>query len=348
MKNNKPVALIPAYMPTLAVIDIASNLIRSGVFQALVVINDGSGQECSAIFRELQGIAGLELITHHVNLGKGAALKTGFNHIACKYPESVGFVTLDADGQHLVEDVIKVAAKLMDEPNKLILGSREFQRDIPLRSRFGNLITRGVMRVVGGLRLRDTQTGLRGIPRAFIAPLLRLKTMGYDFELDMLLSAKQHHFDIIEVSIQTVYIDENRSSHFNPFADSLKIYLVFLRFNLSSLLSIVIDYSIFSFVFTMAGNVLASQFVARFCAGMVNYFVNRNFVFKSDRRHKTAMAMYFTTLVFMGIISYGLIQLLHTTLGINIYISKLLSEGLLFIASFSLQREFVFTRGENS
>jgi putative flippase GtrA len=348
MKNNKPVALIPAYKPDPAVIDVVCDLVRSEIFQAVVVVNDGSGQASDVIFRELQGIARLELLTHYVNLGKGAALKTGFNHIACNYPDSIGIVTLDADGQHLVEDVLKVAAKLMDDPNKLILGSREFQRGIPLRSRFGNLITCAVMRFVAGIRLSDTQTGLRGIPGVLIASLLRLKTMGYDFELDMLLDAKYQHLDIIEVPIHTVYIDGNRSSHFNPFVDSLKIYLVFLRFNLSSLLSVVIDYSIFSVVFVMAGNVLMSQFVARFCAGMVNYFVNRSFVFKSDRKHKSAMATYFTTLVFMGVVSYGLIQLLNASLGINIYISKFLSEGLLFIASFSLQREFVFTRKENT
>jgi glycosyltransferase involved in cell wall biosynthesis len=348
MNDLRPVALIPAYKPEPAVVGIALELVRSGRFQKVVVVNDGSGPECEAIFKILEEAEGVELLRHHVNLGKGAALKAGFNHVACQFPGAVGVVTLDADGQHLVEDVLKVAAKLMDKPHNLILGSREFKRDVPLRSRFGNLMTRGVMRIVGGLSLRDTQTGLRGIPMEFFAPLLRLKTLGYDFELDMLLKAKEQRRDIIEVPIQTIYIDANRSSHFNPFVDSLKIYLVFLRFNLSSLLSVVIDYSIFGVVFAMAGNVFASQFVARFCAGFVNYYVNRSFVFKSDRRHNTAMAMYFTTLVLMGIVSYGIIQMLHASLGINIYMAKILSEGMLYIASFTLQREFIFTRREKS
>jgi glycosyltransferase involved in cell wall biosynthesis len=348
MNDLRPVALIPAYKPEPAVVDITLELARSGQFQKIVVVNDGSGPECEDIFKALEEVDGVELLRHHVNLGKGAALKSGFNHVACRFPGAVGVVTLDADGQHLVVDVLKVAAELVAKPHNLILGSREFQRDVPLRSRFGNLMTRGVMRVVGGLSLRDTQTGLRGIPMEFFAPLLRLKTQGYDFELDMLLKAKEQRCDIIEVPIQTVYIDENQSSHFNPFVDSLKIYLVFLRFNLSSLLSVVIDYSIFSLVFTMAGNVFASQFVARFCAGAVNYYVNRSFVFKSDRSHKASMAMYFTTLVLVGIVSYGFIQLLHTRLGINLYMAKILSEGLLYVASFTLQREFIFTRREKA
>lgn len=343
MKDLRPIALIPAFKPEASLMDITLELVRSDQFQKVVVVNNGNGPEYEAIFKALEETAGVELLRLHVNLGKGAGLKAGINHAACRFPDAVGVVTMDADGQHLVEDVLKVAAKLIDKPNDLILGSREFQSDVPLRSRFGNLMSRGVMRVVGGLNLRDTMTGLRGIPRVLFAPLLRLKTQGYDFELDMLLMAKADGRVIIEVPIQTVYINKNQSSHFNPFMDSLKIYLVFIRFNLSSLLSVIIDYPIFSVLFAMTGNVFASQFVARSFAGIVNYYVNRKFVFKSDRSHKAAIAMYLTTWLLMGILSYGLIQLLHSRLGINIYMAKIFAEGLMYIVGFIVQRELVFT-----
>ena len=343
MKDLRPIALIPVYKPEAALVEITLELVRSDQFQKVVVVNNGNGPEYEAIFKVLEETDGVELVRLHVNLGKGAGLKAGINHVACRFPGAVGVVTMDADGQHLVEDVLRVAAKLIDKPNDLILGGREFQSDVPLRSRFGNLMSRGVMRIVGGLTLRDTMSGLRGIPMEFLATLLRLKTQGYDFELDMLLKAKADGRVIIEVPIQTVYLNNNQSSHFNPFMDSLKIYLVFIRFNLSSLLSVIIDYPIFSVLFAMTGNVFASQFVARSCAGTVNYYVNRRFVFKSDRSHKAAIAMYLTTWLLMGILSYGLIQLLHSRLGINIYMAKIFAEGLLYIVGFIVQRELVFS-----
>jgi len=230
MKDFRPIALIPAFKPESALIDIALELVQSDQFQKVLVVNNGNGLEYEAIFKALEEMDGIEVLRLHVNLGKGAGLKAGINHAICRFPDAVGVVTMDADGQHLVEDVLKVAAKLIDKPNDLILGGREFQSDVPLRCRFGNLMSRGVMRIVSGLKLRDTMSGLRGIPMMFIDCLLRLKTQGYEFELDMLLKAKTDGRGIIEVPIQTVYINENESSHFNPFMDSLKIYWVFIRF----------------------------------------------------------------------------------------------------------------------
>lgn len=230
MKDHRPVALIPAYKPDAVLVEIALELVQSDQFQKVVVVNNGNGPEYDAIFKTLEETDGVELVRLYVNLGKGAGLKAGFNHVLCCFPDAVGVVTMDADGQHLVEDVLKVAAKLIDKPNGFIMGSREFQKDVPLRCRFGNVTSRGVMRIVSGLSLRDTMSGLRGIPMMFLDPALRLKTQAYEFELDMLLKAKSDGLTIIEVPIQTVYVDENQSSHFKPFMDSVKIYWVFIRF----------------------------------------------------------------------------------------------------------------------
>jgi putative flippase GtrA len=189
---------------------------------------------------------------------------------------------------------------------------------------------------------------LRGIPLSIIANLLRLKTNGYDFELDMLLLTKSRQVSIVEVPIETVYLDENSSSHFNPLLDSLKIYLVFLRFNLSSLVSVVIDFSVFSLIISLGHPILAGQFSARFCAGFVNYFLNKSFVFKSDRDHKYSILSYVAVLVGMGLCSYGLILVLSENLGISVFASKICSELFLYLASFALQREFVFSQKEHS
>jgi glycosyltransferase involved in cell wall biosynthesis len=342
--DRRPVALIPAYRPEPDVIDMARNLVASDRFRAVVVVDDGSPADSRSIFESLRGVPGVVVLSHYTNLGKGAALKTGLNYIGCHYGDAIGAVTVDADGQHVLDDVLAVAARLQQTPDALVLGCREFQSGVPLRSRLGNVITRGVMRVIGGLRLRDTQTGLRAIPRMLFSKLLRLSTSGYDFELDMLLHAGAERVRIHEVPITTVYIDGNRSSHFDPLLDSLKIYLVFLRFNLSSLLAAVIDYAIFASLYLATGALLSSQLTARAFSGTVNYTVNRKFVFKSDRSHMIAFALYALTVVLMGLCSYALIRLFESTVGLTVYAGKVVSEGLLYVASFTVQREIIFTR----
>jgi len=87
------------------------------------------------------------------------------------------------------------------------VGSRTFAKDVPLRNRFGNVLTRGVFRLVIGRALGDTQTGLRGIPRYFLAELMRLETGRYEFELEMLVRAIARDMTIEELPIATVYGD---------------------------------------------------------------------------------------------------------------------------------------------
>src|SRR5204863_1625446 len=107
---------------------------------------------------------------------KGQALKTAFNHVLLHAPaDAVGVVTADADGQHLAADIRRVAERLEQARTTgaaLILGSRTFAKDVPLRNRFGNVLTRGVFRLVIGRAIGDTPTALRGIPRGFLAALM--------------------------------------------------------------------------------------------------------------------------------------------------------------------------------
>ena len=242
--NTLPVAVIPAYKPLPVVINIAKELMNSKSFQGVVCVNDGSGKEFDYIFTELKTL-GVIVETHAVNLGKGTALKTGFNAALNYFPESCGVVTLDADGQHLSKDVINIADNLLKTHNTLITGGRVFDnKDIPLRSRFGNKLTKVIFRLFSGVKINDTQTGLRGIPASLLPDLIKLKTTGYDFELDMLIFAKEKHITIKEIPITTVYENGNSSSHFNPVLDSLRIYFVFFRYLWVAVLSFIIDFTI--------------------------------------------------------------------------------------------------------
>src|SRR5690606_33516392 len=139
-------------------------------------------------------------------------------------------VTVDADGQHLVRDVVRVALGHTRDRRSLLVGSRRFSKDVPLRSRFGNIVTRHVFRWLVGIRLSDTQSGLRAIPSAALPWLLRIESTRYEFELDMLVEAHERGIPLRELPIRTVYEAGNSSSHFRPLVDSLRIYFVFLRY----------------------------------------------------------------------------------------------------------------------
>lgn len=342
MNRTSPnvVFLIPAYNPGAVLARLVAELKAAGPC-AVVVVNDGSNEATAPLFQQAAE-AGAVVLRHAVNLGKGAALKTGLNEVLCSWPEALGVVTLDADGQHSVKDALAVASLLAQSPQSLIMGVRQFSRGVPFRSRLGNIVTRRIMHLVGGLKLTDTQSGLRGIPMAFLPELLTLRTTGYDYELDMLLATRPRGIRIVEQPIETIYLDGNASSHFNPFLDSLKIYMVFLRFNLSSILSVLIDYCVFMFTHSLFGNIALSQAAARACAGSVNYYVNRKFVFKSNKSHKSALSLYILGISTFGVISYAMIRMFQEYTGINLVAAKMVSELLLYIAGFFIQREIVF------
>jgi putative flippase GtrA len=290
----------------------------------------------------------VSVLRHSVNLGKGGALRTAFNHVLLNEPGAIGVVTADADGQHRPDDIVRVAEALNGHPQELILGARRFKSDVPARSRFGNQLTRFIFKLLLGQSLRDTQTGLRAIPTSFLPALMRLKGPGYEFELEMLVEASSRRVPVREVDIATIYSDGNSSSHFNPLVDSIKIYFVFFRFLGSSMLTQLIDTVIFSLAFWISGHVLASQFVGRFTAGAINFAVNKRFVFKSGQQPRREIARYFSLVLFMMVLSYALIQAQVRSFGTNIVLAKIIAEGALFFLSFSAQRLYVFSSKPNA
>jgi putative flippase GtrA len=344
-ESRRAVIIIPAYQPTETLAELAADL--SGDRRDIVIVNDGSSPECEAIFTRVAAVPHVTVLTHAVNLGKGQALKTAFNHVLIhSAPATVGVVTADADGQHLAGDIRRVAERLEQLPGDrtLILGSRGFKGEVPLRSRFGNVMTRGVFRVLIGRALTDTQTGLRGIPRSFLRELLQVSAGRYEFELEMLVRAAATRMAIEELEIATVY-GTFATSHFNPLRDSLRIYFVFLRFLSLSIITAAIDYAAFAVVFTARHDILTAIIVARAIAGTFNFLANRSVVFRSRGNVAAEAAKYAALVVGLMLISYALISALVNVFHLNVYISKVLVEGTLFLASFALQNLVVFARG---
>lgn len=225
------VLLIPALNPGSHLVKLIDEL--APVWnRPIVIVDDGSSQTSRDVVFPILRAMGCDVISHAVNLGKGRALKYGFNYILGAYPEALGAVTADADGQHAIPDIIACAEALASspEPLPLVLGCRDFNDPkVPRKSMLGNKITRSFMRIMNGVKVTDTQTGLRAIPREFMKYLMNVPGERFEFETNMLIAARESSTRIAEVPIQTVYIEDNRSTHFDPFRDSVRIYLVLLK-----------------------------------------------------------------------------------------------------------------------
>lgn len=356
-----PIIIIPAYQPTDAILQLVRQLsckITESLADSLenkmplpvrvIVVDDGSGQAYRKIFSEIARTPGCEVIHHWTNLGKGRALKSGFN-AAMAYIEAdteiVGVLTCDADGQHTVSDLCRVAEVMLKAPEAMVLGCRDFSREgIPFRSRFGNRVSCVLYRFLCGVRVSDTQTGLRGLPRNFIPTACVIDGEGYEYETNMLIVANNVMEDFVEVPIETIYENNNESSHFNPLVDSIKIYVVLLKYTLSSMLATIIDYVVFIFAFNHGLSVLPATYLARSVAGLVNYKINKTVVFKYKSNNLKPFISYILLIIFSGAISAFAIEYLHNLFGGNVPVLKLIVETLLFFFNYYIQSTYIFRK----
>ena len=340
---NRLAALIPAYQPGNTLIHLSQELIEKG-FQKIVVVDDGSGAEYTEIFSTLKSM-GCHILTHAINMGKGRALKTGINDLLTTGGNIDGVITADADGQHLVKDIINVGRTLLASENTIVLGKRTFSGKVPLKSRIGNTLTRYIFNYVSGQKTCDTQTGLRGLPYSSLANLLSLPGERYEYEMNVLLESSKFHLRIKEIDIETVYINENRGSHFHPLKDSWRIYRLIIMFGGSSLFAALIDFLIFTLITIALPNVLWAAVVgARVVSSFVNFLVNRNIIFSkkdSPTSLKKHVIGYYTLVILIMAANYALISM-FVGLGINVYIAKVFTEILLFFVSFFVQKHMIF------
>jgi glycosyltransferase involved in cell wall biosynthesis len=310
-------------------------------FGAMIIVDDGISATDQPVFAALQQIPRVHLLRHAINLGKGRALKTGINFFLDKLTGFSGLITADADGQHAVSDIVRVAEALGTRPQTAVLGCRSFSGDVPLRSRLGNKLTRIVFHFFSGHRVTDTQTGLRAFSSALLPELLALPGERYEYEMTVLAHLSAKGIYPVEVPIQTIYIDGNRSSSFQPLRDSMRIYFVLLRFFASSLISAGLDLVFFTFAFWLTHNILTAMIAGRL-SSLVNFALNRKLVFHSHRSVASTLWRYYLLAILLAAISYGGIRGLSEGFGWNVVLTKILVESVLFLLSFSAQRLLVF------
>jgi putative flippase GtrA len=298
------------------------------------------------------------LLRHEENRGKGRALKTALEYFLSLNNGHVGVVTLDGDGQHAMPDVINCAKALEEHPKRLILGVRTFSGDdVPTRSRMGNNITSFVFRVLCGIPVTDTQTGLRGISAEFGRYLLDVKGERFEFETNMLLETRRAEVSILEVPIETVYIEENQSSHFRVFRDSIAIYGLILKFLSSSILSFVLDWGLFTVLNAILAfmdpkwGILIATAGARIVSSLFNFFLNKKVVFRSGASTGLSLMRYYCVAVPILLAQLGLTHGAFLLFGIGeeqtllrtvIYVIVM---TVLYIVSFIIQQRWVFRPG---
>ena len=360
MKDLSQISVVlPSLDPDEKLIAVVDGLLEYG-FSDIILVNDGCKQENLHYFTDLAAQhPEIHLLHHEVNKGKGAALKNAFRWFLENRPDGYGVVTVDGDNQHHPADT-RACCEHMLETGHAVLGCRDFnQADVPARSSFGNKTTSMIFKIFVGMTISDTQTGLRALPRKILQQLVDVYGDRFEYETNMLLAFKTKGIAFDEVKIRTVYIEENKSSHFRVIHDSWRIYKLilahFFRYALSSVACFVVDSGMVFLLTKILGGFLMDPLLsgistvsARIVSSMINFFMNKKLVFQSDVSTGKAMVRYYALAIPQLVVQWLINQGLYTLLGITEQqagirtLIHILVMCLLFIVSFTIQQRWVF------
>ncbi len=368
----KKIAVIPAYEPDNDLINVASEAVAAGF--DVVVVDDGSengkavkegaaeAETFHKIFEDTKFFA--HVIRYPENRGKGFAMKTAFSYISKNYEDNYTVVVIDSDGQHKVSDATRLSDYAALHRDTLVLGSRKQGPDSPLRSRIGNGVTRNVFSMMSGVRIYDTQTGLRAFSDGLMKLMLSVPGDRYEYEMNMLMIFAKENIKMKELPIETIYINNNAGSHFNAVKDSIRIYRELFKFSASSFASFIIDYGIFGCIVGLFGSsgatALFANVFARFISATANYSINRNFVFagtdnefyESEQKKKAEVASsavrYSLLAIGILILNTVILYLLTEKAQFNPMLGKIMTECFMFLFSFMFQKHFVFSKKSNT
>lgn len=353
--KNKVAVIIPALNPDKALIQYCEVLLGAGI-DFILVVNDGSDREYKDIFDAIGQKHGCCVITHRENQGKGRALKDAFRYFMEKgefTEQYIGVITVDSDGQHSAEDVIKLKRELCQNRKELILGVRDFQLShVPAKSRYGNKLTCFIFYLLHGVKLKDTQTGLRAIPCSILPCYVNLKGERFEYETNMLIATADCGIPFCEIEIQTIYLNQNEGTHFRPFRDSVIIYGLlfqkFIRYVFSGLSSFLLDILAFRLILTIshfsdaAVRITFSTVCARILSSIYNFMMNRNFVFEKKGKIIEKMIPYYLLCFFQTCASAFLVFVCYQGFDISETVAKIVVDMMLFIISYQIQKRCIF------
>ena len=352
------VVVIPALDPDGALPDYAAALLERGAEQ-VVVVDDGSAEASRPVFRRLEETEGCTVLRHRHNQGKGRAMKDAFAYIAGQERwRGCAVVTADADGQHCVEDVCAVGQAAREETDRLVLGVRDLTGpQVPARSKLGNRLSSWGFHTLYGVRLGDTQTGLRGIPWELLDWCGGIGGERYEYEMNALVRAAREKVELRQVPVQAIYYNNNQGTHLRALRDSWRVFVILISglgwYTASSALSAATDVAAFwlcsAVVFRSLPELYCywwSTLTARALSSALNYTLNRRYVFGGSPSART-LARYYCLWGCQLVCSYLLLLVLERLLpGIWPTVNKALGDIILALCSYQIQMHWVFRNEE--
>lgn len=234
-KTNRTIILLPSYQPEETLFVLSKGLNDLG-FKVLIV-DDGSGENYKHIFDRCKDFS--TVISYEENKGKGFALKTGFKYALDKNIDVNYVITADGDGQHTIQDIVKMHEKAVAK-NVTIIGERHFEVKTPFKSRIGNAMSRFTQALCTYRYMRDNQCGLREFPTSLLSNLIKISGNRYEYEMNVLTYLMSKEIPFITMRVKTIYEDNNRTTHFRPFKDTLLIQSSILKCGLINLFTMII------------------------------------------------------------------------------------------------------------
>ena len=345
--EGRTAVIIPALDPDGTLERIVAELRAKGF--AVVVVDDGSTKTDPMLWKRLAEGAcqGTRIVRHERNVGKGAALKTGMRCVMGEMPGASCVVTMDADGQHLVSDLDRLVATSLAHPRALVLGTRSFAGEVPVASGLGARASRAALRLASGARVSDTQTGLRAFGRKLLPVFAQVEGDRYEYETNVLMFCAGNGIDMLEEPIATVYHDRTNScSHFRKVGDSIRIAGALAKYSLSSLVCFGVDYALYALLLAMlpaaARSIAAAAIVARVVSATLNYSINRSLVFRSRKANSRALPEYALLATVVLLADCALTITLVSVTPLGPLPARIVSEAVLFLASFTVQRTMIF------
>lgn len=334
------IVIIPAYNPDSKLIELIGKIKKHNI-NKIIVVNDGSNISSEPIFEEIS--KDVILLNHEQNLGKGEGIKTGLKYIKQQKIEDK-ILIMDADGQHKIEDGIKLLKELDIKKKQLILGKRNFGNKIPIKSKLGNIITKYFFRLFTGKWIEDTQTGLRAFGTNLIDDLIKIQGSRYEYEINMLIQCIKNKVEIKEVDITTIYIEGNKSSHFRAVIDSIRIYSTMILFAGSAFLSFLLDYLSFLIIFYFGKNTVLANIIARIISGSFNFLLNSKIVFNQNKIKFSQILQYIILATLILAVNTRVLLFINSKLN-NVEISKIITEIVLFLINYIIQKIIIFRKG---
>ena len=341
------IILIPAYNPSSKLLELINDLRKYNV--KILIVNDGSitGKN---VFNKIKKINNCVLLEYNDNKGKGYAMKYGMQYYLDNLKNDYkGIITVDADYQHIPSDINKLAINM--GVDTIVLGSRNFYlKDIPLTNKIGNRLTSFIFKMLYGIKISDTQTGLRGIPNRFIKEAIEIEGNRFEYEMEFLIHFVNSKVDIEEIDIETIYYHKSESK-FNKIIDSMKIYKVMLkesfRFLVTSLISSFLDIILFTVGMNVFANlndlaIIFSTFFARIAADFLNFKLTKYFVFNSNEDEKNILFKYYILSFAKMFTSALCVLLINKIININTTVIKMVVDILIYFISYRVQKKYIF------